>query len=416
VWLHPRPAEPSVQTAPGWTAASRRAWLGGAAARDPAEVFKNLCESIAHFIDLPPDVAAGTTATLALWTLLTYCYQAWDAVPYLFVGGPLGSGKSRVFDILARLAFRPLLTANLTAPALFRTLHDRGGTLLFDEAERLKQSNPEVQEILSMLLAGYRRGGQATRLEKVGDGFQPVAFDVYGPKALACIAGLPPALASRCIPVTMFRAGPDSPKPRRRIDADTAGWERLRDDLHVLALEHGGEWPELSRRSDVCPTGVDGRSYELWQPLLALAAWVEGRGARGLLRLLQEHALATVEAGRDELTAEADETLLEILAEFVRRGTAPSPGDILRKAKERDPATFDRWIARTVSGRLQNYGIRRPKKSHGQRLYRDVTLEKLRRIQRHYGIDLDLAGEGNPPVPAGSPPIDPFATPTPYAV
>ena len=35
-----------------------------------------------------------------------------------------------------------------------------------------------------------------------------ICFDVYGPKALACIAGLPPALASRCIPVTMFSRGP----------------------------------------------------------------------------------------------------------------------------------------------------------------------------------------------------------------
>jgi hypothetical protein len=44
----------------------------------------------------------GTTATLALWTILTYCFSVWDAVPYLFVGDPLVSGKSRVFEILSR--------------------------------------------------------------------------------------------------------------------------------------------------------------------------------------------------------------------------------------------------------------------------------------------------------------------------
>ncbi len=72
---------------------------------------------------------------------------------------------------------------------------------------------------------------------------------MYGPKALACIAGLPPALASRCIPVMMFRAGPDFPKPKRRIDADPQVWQGLRDDLHALALEHGATWLALSQRA-----------------------------------------------------------------------------------------------------------------------------------------------------------------------
>ena len=102
--------------------------------------------------------------------MLTYCYQAWDAVPYLNIGGPLGSGKSRLFEILGRLVFRPLASSNMTAAALFRTLHAQGGTLLLDEAERLKQANcPDVADLLSMLLAGYKRGGQASRLEALGD-------------------------------------------------------------------------------------------------------------------------------------------------------------------------------------------------------------------------------------------------------
>ncbi len=214
LWIHPSPGEPSVTAASGWSREGRRAWVGGAAAPDPAGLFRRLCERVAYFVDLPPDTASGTTATLALWVMLTYCFQAWGAVPYLYVGGPLGSGKSRVFEILARLVFRPMTTSNLTGPALFRTLHDRGGAVLFDEAERLRQSTPDQQEILSMFLAGYKRGGQATRLEAVGDAFRPVAFEMYGPKALACVAGLPPALASRCIPLMMFRARRAPPSRR----------------------------------------------------------------------------------------------------------------------------------------------------------------------------------------------------------
>ncbi|MBN2585024.1 MAG: hypothetical protein JXL80_18325, partial [Planctomycetes bacterium] len=139
LWVHPQPSEPTpsmVEALGRWSARARRQWLDTGASPNPADLFKRLCERIANFIDLPVDRAPGITATLALWAMLTYVYPAWNAIPYLFVGGPLGSGKSRVFEILARLVFRPLSSSSLTGPALFRTLHNQGGTLLFDEAER----------------------------------------------------------------------------------------------------------------------------------------------------------------------------------------------------------------------------------------------------------------------------------------
>ena len=196
LFVHPQPGEPTPSTKLGWTAAGRKKWLDGEPAPDAGDVFQRLCRAIDYYLDLPGKSAAGTAPTLALWTILSYGYHAWPAVPYLYLGGPLGSGKSRVFEILSRLCFRPLATSNLTAASLFRSLHAFGGTLLLDEAERLKKGqDPDVGEILSMLLAGYKRGGSALRLEPIGDsGFKTVSFDVFSPKALACIAGLPPAL------------------------------------------------------------------------------------------------------------------------------------------------------------------------------------------------------------------------------
>lgn len=392
LWIHPQPSEPTANMRPGWSAESRRDWLTGGDAPKPADLFKRVCERIAYFVDLPADRATGVTATLALWSMFTYVYLAWDAVPYLFVGGPLGSGKSRVFEILARLVFRPMSSSNLTAAALFRTLHNQGGALLFDEAERLKQrQSPDVGELNSMLLAGYKRGGQATRLEPVGDTFKTVAFDVFGPKALACIAGLPAALASRCITLTMFRAAPGSEKPRRRIDADPDGWQRLRDDLHRLALEYGAAWLELSQDAAVCPR-MSGRDYELWQPLLALASWIEADGARGLLTLMQQHALSTIDSGKDETTPDADVTLLNVLADAVRIGRRTTPKEVLDAALEAEPALFKNWHPRTVTGRLKAYGIPTPKKSGSRREFRDATPEMMQRIQTNYGIDLDFPG------------------------
>jgi len=388
-WIHPFPADPAANTPRRWSGKARVDWLAGDPAPAPADLFQRICERIAYFVDLPAEHAPGITATLALWVLLTYCYQTWDAVPYLYVGGPLGSGKSTVFEILKRLVFRPLASSNMTAAALFRTLHGQGGTLLLDEAEQLRNTRaPEVQELLSMLLAGYKRGGTATRLEAVGDTFRTLEFDVFGPKALACITGLPPALSSRAILITMFRAAPGSEKPRRRMDADPDKWRRLRDDLHAVALEYGSEWLDLAARSHVCPAAMAGRNYELWQPLLALANWLESRGAGGLHGLLQSHALQTIDGAKDEQTPDTDETLLRIIADAVRIGRWLTAQEILDKAQELDQASFKNWHPRTVQGRLKSYGIPKAVKSGSRRQYRDVTPDLLQRIQYSYDIDL----------------------------
>ncbi len=339
------------------------------------------------------------TATIACWVILTYCFPVWQSVPYIFIGGPVGSGKTRLFDLLARTVFRPLFSSNMTSAALYRSLHSQGGALLLDEAERLREiRSPDVAELLSMLLAGYRAGGCATRLEPVGDTFRTVTFQVYGPKAVGCVQGVPPALASRCIPVMMFRAPPGSDKPKRRIDGDPDTWQRLRDDLHALALGHGPDFLALAGRSDVCPAGIDGRHYELWQPLLSLAAWVESHGMSDLLGVLQQHALATIDSGRDEAVADCDETLLRMLAEAVQSGERPEPGELLKRAQEAEPAAFKNWSARAVTSHLKRYGVPTPKKSMGRRVFRDVTVDHLQRIQDAYGIDLDL-----PPRPSTVP-------------
>ncbi len=387
LWVHPIPPEPALHSRTGWSGEGRKRWLAGKASPAPADIFQRLYDQVAYFLDPPAAEASGVTSTLALWSLLTYCYPAWPAVPYLYIGGPQGSGKTRTFEVLSRLVFRPLTTSSLTAASLFRTLDANGGTLLLDEAERLRDARrPEMGELLAALLAGYKRGGVATRAEPLGErGYRVVNFNVYGPKALACIAGLPAALASRCIPITMFRAAPGSEKPRRWIDANPAGWESLRDDQHALALEHGATWLELPERHGVCPP-MSGRDYELWQPLLALAAWLESEGARGLLAMMQTHALRSIDAAKDDQVAEADEILLRMLAEARAREEQPQAKDLLAVAQDVDLNMFKNWTAKGVANALRRYNVR-TMITAGRRVYRTPLVE-LRRIGQRYGLAL----------------------------
>ncbi len=388
LYVSPDPGTPDASIQPAWSMASRAAWIAGTPAPEPKTLYWDVRARIHRYLDFTPDSREGIEDTLTMWTMLTYVFPAWDAVPYLRIGGPMGSGKSRVLDVLHRLVFRPMPSSNVSASVLFRTLHHRGGVLLLDEAERLKSSDPAQFEIQSILLAGNRRGGRATRNEVVDDKFVPVDFIVYGPKAIASIGDIPPTLSSRSIPISMFRAPDGSTSAKLRIDADPDKWQSVRDDLHVLALEHGPTLLTLADRRDVIPDAINNRNSELWQPLLALASWFQDHGVCGLLARMQKHALASVASAKDDQIPEADEMLLELLVERLRAENPPTSSDLLIRAKERDESTFGRWGPKGVSSRLKVYGITPGPKYSGERRYSHDALDTLKKVQATYGIAL----------------------------
>lgn len=386
VFITPRPPEPPSEWKPAWSTASRAEWLAGSASMPPDEVCRRLIEGFAKYLDLPSETAAGTVAMLACFSLLTYIVPGFAAVPYVAVSGPMSSGKSRILELLQQVVFRPLLTSSTSEAAIFRSLHAFGHTALLDEAERLR--DPEMQGLLANLLAGYKRGGCASRCEQTGDGQITLRhFSVFGCKAFAAINEVPPTLASRCIAVPMFRSPKGSIKPRLRVEQDSELWQQLRDALHILAMEHGSEWLALPTRQDVVPE-MSGRNFEIWQPLLGLAAWFEDRGARGLLDLLRNHALLLIEQSREAATPPDDEVLLQALARAVGSGIAPTAGELLATVADAEPSLFRNWTARAVAAHLKRYGIS-SRKTNGKKFFAPSPAD-LRRVQESYGIDLDL--------------------------
>jgi hypothetical protein len=389
IWFSPKPPTPLPTTMSRWSQQSRAKWLEGYTPKLD-DLFIRVAGRFLDLLEFPTADTTGTVYTLSLWTMLTYTYPVWPAVPYLSVGGSLSSGKSRLLEVLGLLIHNPIHSSNITAPSLFRTLHTQGGTVLFDEAERLNDRTPDAGEVRSILLAGYKRGGQATRLEKIGDGFQPTSFEVYGPKAIAGISSMPPALASRCIRMTMFRASKTSPVPRRRVDPTAAIWTELRDDLHCMALSYG---PRLTAMADWLPDckNLNGRNLELWLPILAIAKAVEEAGMEGLVKAVEQYAMSSIESVHEDVVPEVDEVLLRLL----RQGMADKPwgltaGEILETAQKDEPALFARYSSRGVGAVFNRYGIK-SQPSGGKRYFRPDE-KQWKAIEESYGIDFELKG------------------------
>ncbi|MEM3433932.1 MAG: hypothetical protein QXP27_07125, partial [Candidatus Methanomethyliaceae archaeon] len=218
---------------------------------------------------------------VALWTIGTYLYPVFDAYPYLLLTGEKESGKTRTLMVLRLMAYNMILSTNITTAALFRTL-EMGCTFGYDEAENLNVPNSEyITEINSILNAGYKKGLEIIRME--GDSVKVQRrFRVYGPKVISAIRSPSDVLASRCIPITMLRAGQNTEQARRILRPEDEKWGTVRHMQYVFALEKfkdvKEEYELLIEGDETLP--IYGRALELWAPLLAILRTIYGSAQR----------------------------------------------------------------------------------------------------------------------------------------
>ena len=150
---------------------------------------------------------------LTAWAFATWIPEAWVSVPYLFFFGVLSSGKTRGLEVLERICYRSILSANFSTAGLFRASELWHPTIFLDETEVYNQETR--QDIISLLNCGYRKGQYVHRLRRTETGHELETFDVFGFKALAGTKSMRDTLESRSIIITML----PSPKPvRRQID------------------------------------------------------------------------------------------------------------------------------------------------------------------------------------------------------
>ena len=265
----------------------------------------------------------------------------------------------------------------MRGPTLFRSMDQKGGTLFLDEAEQLRSQGPESEMLAQILQAGYKKGGRASRCE--GDSHRVMTFDVFGPKVLGCIRGLPPALASRCIEIRMSRAPKGEKRAAKRLDCGEDVHRDLLDDLHIWALGHA----HRAVTQELSDLDIANRDAELWYPLLSI---VKYSGDEAVLTELQRFARVKSESGKKDSESEAGPIFLRSLYELRTRGEIPTAQKILDHARVLQPGYFDSATARRVASALGNYDIK-SSSSNGRKLFR-TEQKDIEEIASRYEYDL----------------------------
>ena len=326
---------------------------------DGAALLNELTASVRRFLSLPEHAAPA----IALWTAYSFVVVAHGHIaPTLAITSPeKRCGKSTLLTWLYRLVDKPLLAANITAAAIFRTVDACKPTLLIDEADSfLGETGDELRGILN---SGHGKE-TAFVVRTVGDEHEPRRFSTWGAKAVALIGKLDgkfSTLADRSIEVQLRRKLPTERLEKLR-HAEPEHWPRLVARCARFAADNGAA---LGKARPDIPDFLHDRAADNWEPLLAIADAAGGHWPR----LARSVALA-LSGGVDTTDAAAGDSLgVQLLTDLRRHfderpATAYSTAELLQYLNEIDDAPWCSFskgkamTARQIARLLRPYDIR----------------------------------------------------------
>jgi len=240
-----------------------QAHLGG------ARILSDVHEFSGRFVAFPSEEAH---IAHTLWVMHTHLMDCWESTPRLAMLSPEPEcGKSRVLEVSEVLVPNPVEAINVTVPYLFRKVGDPEGrpTILFDEIDTvfgLKARDNE--ELRALLNSGHREGAVAGRCVMRGNTVLTEEIPTYCAVALAGIGDLPDTIMGRSVILRMRRRAPNEVVVpwRRRVyyDEGNALRERMMGWAQLVEDELMDTWPDM-------PDGIEDRSADVWEALLAVA-------------------------------------------------------------------------------------------------------------------------------------------------
>jgi putative DNA primase/helicase len=223
-------------------------------------LLRDIVRFVRRFLVLPKWAATF----IALWIVHTYALDAADVSPYLVCSSPeKRCGKTLLLQILSKLVWRPITTANISPAAIFRIIEQSHPTLLIDEADTFVKGNDELRGVLN---SGHGRG-TAYVVRTVGEEHEPRTFSTWCAKAIAAIGRVPETIEDRSIGVRMIRKTSSEKVERYRP-------KTLNAEIQTLQ-QQGARWVRdnletLKNADPNIPDILNDRAQDNWRPLLAI--------------------------------------------------------------------------------------------------------------------------------------------------
>lgn len=205
------------------------------------------------------------------YIMMTYIYILFQVIPYLWINGEKGTGKSTIMKIMSKLCFNPMFCSNVNPANIFRQIDNDGSTIILDEFE--KMYGEDKQEIIKILNQGFNIDGVVPRC--VGQSNQIRKFRSFSPKIMGGISNIDDVLFERVIKYTTKKVK-NITVPKFREDKDTKmELNKLVDDLYIFGLIYAPKIKEIYDKAEVGFKGYTLREDDLWNPLLCIAKIID---------------------------------------------------------------------------------------------------------------------------------------------
>jgi putative DNA primase/helicase len=289
---------------------------------------------------------------MALWTLHTWCIDAFGVTPYIAILSPtMRTGKSRIIEVARELVRRLWPVTDPSAAALYRKIEDERPTVLIDEVDRLSRD----KRLTAVLNEGFTEKGSVARVERQGEAWVTVDYSVFCPKLFAGISGKKLPLAGttldRCIRIEMGRKKRSETVERLFSRDVEQGAERVRAYLKQFADRYV---PKLRNMRPDMPEELHDRAADAWSPLVAIADIV----AEDWTERARKAAVALT-AAVDEEPDEAIQVLLDLkqVWDAIEGPKAHSDELVRRRNQLPEPHYAGQLTAQEMRLFLKRFGI-----------------------------------------------------------
>lgn len=208
---------------------------------------------------------------LVSYIMMTYIYVLFQVIPYLWINGEKGTGKSTIMKLLNKLCFNPLFCSNINPANIFRQIDNDGSTIILDEFE--KMYGEEKQEIVKLLNQGFNKDGVVPRC--VGQNNQIKKFRSFSPKIMGGITNIDDVLFERCIKYTTVRIKDIKITKYRENKETEKKIDSIVQDLYIFGLVYAEEIKKIYDNREVEFEGNSLREDDLWNPLLCIAKIID---------------------------------------------------------------------------------------------------------------------------------------------
>jgi len=364
---------------------------------------------------------------VAYYVLLTWIYDAFNALPYLRAVGEPGSGKSEMMRRVGYVCYRMMTASGAnTASTFFRATEMYRGTVFIDEAD-LHDGGDMANDIIKFLNLGAMKGNPISRTVEARDRngeriFVVQPFSTFCPKLIAMRKEFKDdAVATRSLTMNLI--------PREPIELKEAGVKlTMNNEMRQHAREIRNmclrwrltNWePEIEIDEEDIDLEISSRLNQVTTSLLRLAKGDDALKAeiRSLLRAYNQDIIL----GRSmTVFAKVVEALWKIwLYEDLQKEHTQvdadgrrytHPGDVAKIANElidlenvQDDDEEEGQSARRKK-RLTSPGVGRymkndlglvpgGRKNTGIAYYFDENEIRLKGLAKRYGVDVDLIRE-----------------------